>query len=122
MEMTMKLAPIAAAVATLIAAPLFAQGTTPKTDIPPALAKQAKISLDSARAIATKRLPKASIQSQELEQENGRLIYSFDMKTTGKSGIDEVNVNAKTGAIVGRVGHETPKDEQNEAKAEKKKP
>lgn len=116
----MKLATIAAVGAALIATPLFAQGT-PRTDVPPALAKQAKISLDSARAIAMKRLPKASIESQELEQEKGRLIYSFDMKTTGKSGIDEVNVNAKTGAIV-EVGHETPKAERNEAKSEKKKP
>jgi uncharacterized membrane protein YkoI len=121
MEMTMKLASIAAAAATLVAAPVFAQGTTPKTDVPPALAKQAKISLDSARAIAMRRLPKASIESQELEREKGRLIYSFDMKTTGKAGVDEVNVNAKTGAIV-EVGHETPKAEQNEAKSEKKKP
>jgi uncharacterized membrane protein YkoI len=121
MEKVMKLASIAAAAATVVAVPLFAQGTTPKTDVPPALARQAKISLDSARAIATKRLPNASIQSQELEQEKGRLIYSFDMKTTGKSGVEEVNVNAKTGAIVG-VMHETAKDEQNEAKSEKKKP
>ena len=43
------------------------------------------------------------------------------MKTNGKAGIDEVNVNAKTGAIVG-AGHETPKEEQNEARNEKKKP
>jgi len=116
----MKLTLIMAVGTGLIATPLLAQGT-PTTDMPPSLVRQAKISLDSARAIATKRLPKATIQSQELEQENGRLIYSFDMKTAGKSGIDEVNVNAKTGAIVD-VGHESPKDEQNESKSEMKKP
>ncbi len=116
----MKLASIAAVGAALVATPLFAQ-SVPKTDVPPLLAKQAKISLDSARAIAMKRLPKASIESQELEQENGRLIYSFDMKTAGKSGIDEVNVNAKTGAIVD-VGHETPKAERKERRTESKKP
>ena len=116
----MKLALIMAVGTGLVAAPLLAQGT-PKTDMPPTLVKQAKISLDSARTIAMKRLPRAAIQSQELEQENGRLIYSFDMKTVGKSGVDEVNVNAKTGAIV-NVGHESAKDEQKEAKAETKKP
>jgi hypothetical protein len=58
------------------------------------------------------------VQSEELERENGRLIYSFDMKTDGKSGIDEVNVNALNGAIVGKVGHESPKSEAKEAAAE----
>ena len=88
-----------------------AQQTIPApahSDIPAALAREAKISVDSARVIATKRLPRAHIQSEELERENGRLIYSFDMKTPGRSGIDEVNVNALSGAIVGKVGHEAP--------------
>ena len=93
--------------------------TQTKTDIPPALAKSAKISLDSARAIATKRIPNATIESQELEREHGRLIYSFDMKVPGKSGIDEVNVNALNGRIVD-VSHEGPAAEKKEAAAEKK--
>ena len=29
----------------------------------------------------------------ELEKENGKLIYSYDIKTEGKSGIDEVQVS-----------------------------
>jgi len=95
------------------------QGTQTKTDIPPALAKSAKISLDSARAIATKRVANATIESQELERENGRLIYSFDMKVPGKAGITEVNVNARNGHVVG-VSHEGPAAEQKEAAAEKK--
>jgi len=110
----MKLTLIMAVGTGLIATPLLAQGT-PKTDMPPSLVRQAKISLDSARTIAMKRLPKAAIQSQELEQENGRLIYSFDMKTTGKSGIDEVNVDALTGKLVGKVQHESAADEKKEA-------
>jgi uncharacterized membrane protein YkoI len=95
------------------------QGTQPKTDIPPALARSAKISLDSARAIAMKRVANASIESQELEREHGRLIYSFDMKVPGKSGIQEVNVNALNGRVVG-VSHEGPAAEKREAAAEKK--
>ena len=90
-----------------------------KTDIPPALAKSAKISLDSARAIAMKRVANATIQSQELEREHGRLIYSFDMKVPGKAGITEVNVNARTGAVVG-VSHEGPKTEAKEAAQERR--
>lgn len=90
-----------------------------KTDIPAALAREAKISLDSARAIATTRVPNATIQSQELEREHGRLIYSFDMKVADKAGITEVNVNARTGAVVG-VSHEGPKTEAKEAAQERR--
>ena len=98
-----------------------AQQTTPapKSDVPAALAREAKISLDSARTIARAKLPRATIQSEELERENGRLIYSFDMKTAGRSGIDEVNVNAMNGHLVGKVGHESAKSEAKEAAAER---
>lgn len=91
----------------------------PKSDVPAALAREAKISLDSARVIAKAQLPKASVASEELERENGKLIYSFDMKTAGKSGIDEVNVNAMNGALVGKIGHESAKSEAKEAATEK---
>lgn len=92
---------------------------TPKSDVPAALAREAKISLDSARVIAKAQLPKATVQSEELERENGKLIYSFDMKTAGKSGIDEVNVNAMNGSLVGKIGHESAKSEAKEAAAER---
>ncbi len=92
----------------------------PKSDVPAALAREAKISLDSARVIAKAQLPKATVASEELERENGKLIYSFDMKTAGKSGIDEVNVNAMNGALVGKIGHESAKSEAKEAAAEKR--
>jgi uncharacterized membrane protein YkoI len=72
----------------------------------PGLLKKAKITPDSAISIAKATLPKATIGSAEIEQENGKLIYSFDMKTAGKSGIDEVNVDAMTGKLVGKVQHE----------------
>jgi len=98
-----------------------AQSTNPKSDVPAKLAHEAKITLDSARTIAKGRLPKATVQSEELEREGGKLIYSFDMKTAGRSGIDEVNVNAMNGSLVGKVGHEGPADEAKEAKAEHEK-
>ncbi|MEO7218804.1 MAG: PepSY domain-containing protein [Gemmatimonadaceae bacterium] len=98
--------------------PIRSAHPTPKSDVPANLAREARISLDSARVIARAKLPKAYVQSEELERENGKLIYSFDMKTTGKSGIDEVNVNALNGSIVGKIGHESPKSEAKEAAAE----
>jgi uncharacterized membrane protein YkoI len=81
------------------------------------LRAQAKVSEDSARAKALRQVPGGVIQSSELEREGGMLIYSFDIKVAGKSGIDEVNINAITGKIVAKT-HETPKAERKEAKQE----
>src|SRR5438094_413789 len=85
--------------------------------VDPTLAAQAKITLDSARLIALHRVPHGSVASEELERENGRLIYSFDVKVPGKSGIQEVNVNAITGKVLG-VHHEGPATERKEARAD----
>jgi len=94
------------------------------TETKPGLLKRAKISGDSAVAVARARLPKATVNSAEIEEEDGRLIFSFDMKTPGKSGIDEVNVDALTGKLVGKVQHESAADERKEAadEAAKKAP
>lgn len=80
----------------------------------------AYLSQKAARTVAMVRVPKGTIQAQELERENGRLIYSFDMKIPGRSGIDEVNVNALNGEVVGGIQHEAPSSEAKEARAEKK--
>jgi uncharacterized membrane protein YkoI len=85
------------------------------TETKPGLLKRAKITSDSAVAVARARLPKATIHSAEIEEEDGKLIFSFDMKTAGKSGIDEVNVDALTGKLVGKVQHESAADEKKEA-------
>ena len=84
------------------------------------LMKEAKITMAVAKATAMKQVPAAKVKSSELERENGKLIYSFDMKTKGKSGIDEVNVDAMTGELVGAVAHEDAKTEKKEMKAEAK--
>lgn len=91
-----------------------------KTETEADLARMAKISKDSATKIALARVPGATVQSAEIERENGRLIWSFDLRTAGRSGIDEVNVNALTGKVVGKTQHETPKSEKKEAKQEAK--
>ncbi|HEX3928050.1 MAG TPA: PepSY domain-containing protein [Gemmatimonadales bacterium] len=78
----------------------------PKVESQAMLAREAKVTLDSATAVAKKAVPGATVQSHELEREGGKLIYSFEMKTAGKRGIDEVNVDAMTGATVGKVEHE----------------
>jgi hypothetical protein len=96
----------------LAGAPAFADGVTVK-ETKPGLLARAKIKPDAATAAAQAKVPNGTIRSAEIEEEHGKLIYSFDMKTEGKSGIDEVNVDARTGIV--RMQHETAKDEANEA-------
>jgi len=84
-----------------------------------ALQKEAKISEETARATALKEVPNGTVKSSELEREKGKLIYSFDITVPGKTGIEEVNVNAIDGSVVARE-HETPKMEKAEAAKEKK--
>ncbi|MFN2571836.1 MAG: PepSY domain-containing protein [Gemmatimonadales bacterium] len=86
-----------------------AQGSY-KREVPDSLVAKAKITEDSARAVALKRVPGGTIQGLELENEHGHLIYSWDIKVAGKPGITEVHVSALNGRVL-RVEHEgaTPK-------------
>lgn len=106
--------------ALLIAAgTLAAQGVTVKEE-KPGLLKKAKITAEAAITSAQAKLPKATLTSAEIEQEGGKLVYSFDFETAGKTGIDEVNVDAITGKVLA-VEHETPKREAAEAAKDKAK-
>jgi len=84
-----------------------------------ALQKEAKITEAAARATALQQVPNGAVKSSELERENGKLIYSYDITVPGKTGIDEVNVNAIDGTVVAK-SHETPKSEKAEAAKEAK--
>ncbi len=84
-----------------------------------ALAAEAKVAEADARATALKEVPGATVTTFELEKENGKLIYSYDLKVAGEEGIEEVQIDGVTGAIVSHV-HESPADEAKEAAAEGK--
>jgi uncharacterized membrane protein YkoI len=74
--------------ATAVTVAAFAGTTTQKP----------KITMKQARAIALKRAP-GTVKTAELENEHGKLIYSFDIATSAKA-ITEVNVDAINGKIV----------------------
>ncbi|PYQ60785.1 MAG: hypothetical protein DMF58_07065 [Acidobacteria bacterium] len=99
--------------AMMLATPSFAAKET-QAD----LQKEAKISMKKARSIALKKVPNGKIASSELERENGKLIYSFDIKT-GKGGVTEVNVDAINGKVVD-VHEESAAKEAAEKKQEAK--
>jgi uncharacterized membrane protein YkoI len=102
----------------LTASSLCTAGTV-KSDIPADLARQAKVSLETARATALAKVPNGTVKSEELEKEHDRLIYSFDIQVPGKSGIEEVNVDAIDGKVLG-VEHESARTERREKAKEHK--
>jgi uncharacterized membrane protein YkoI len=104
------------------AAPLAGQGQQAMytRNLPAALLKEARVREADAAKTALARVPTAHIQAVELENENGRLIYSYELKVPGRSGVEEVNVNAKTGTVV-NTEHESPASEHGEAKQAKVK-
>jgi uncharacterized membrane protein YkoI len=114
-----RLFPLAFLAITATAAGAQGPGHHKKNETQAELQKEAKMTMAEARALAQRTVPNAAIQAGEIEREGGKLIYSFDMKTAGKSGIDEVNIDAMTGKLVGNQ-HETPKAEQAEAAADAK--
>jgi uncharacterized membrane protein YkoI len=115
----MKYTSLVAAAAVALAGSVAHAQATYKRDIPDSLAKEAKITETAAAATAQKRVPKGTIEAVELEREKGKLMFSYDIKTAGKSGVDEVNVDAITGKIIG-FSHESAATEKKEAAAEAK--
>jgi uncharacterized membrane protein YkoI len=83
------------------------------------LRAEAKITEVAARATALAEVPGGRVQKGELERESGKLVYSYDVKTDGKSGVDEIWVDAITGKVI-KKEHETPAKERAEAKKEAK--
>lgn len=110
---------LAIALSAVFAAPLFAQNVKVSEE-KPGLLKKAKITVEAATATALGKAPGGKVEKAEIENEDGKLIYSFDIKVAGKAGITEVGVDAMTGAVV-NVEHEDAAAEAKEAKADKAK-
>lgn len=86
------------------------------------LAAQAKIARADAEKIALAQVAGGTVKEGELEKENGKLVWSFDIATPGTQNITEILVDAVTGAIVAKE-IETPADQEKEkqGKAKEKK-
>jgi uncharacterized membrane protein YkoI len=96
----------AAAAAQQPAATDTAHKATYTREVPDSLLAQAKVGEDSARTLALSHAGGGTVQALELEREDGKLIWSFDIKVPGKAGITEVNVSALDGSLVG-LEHES---------------
>jgi uncharacterized membrane protein YkoI len=88
------------------------------------LKKMAKVSMKEARATAVKLVGQEMIQKAtggELEVEEGCLVYSFDLRLRSGDGVEEVMVDAVSGAIISRK-HESPAEEAAEKAADQASP
>jgi hypothetical protein len=86
-----------------------------------ASAQTTKVGMKKAKEIAMHQVT-GKIKSSELEKENGKLIYSFDIRNS-KGTITEVTVDAYTGAVISTEEESAEKEaaEKQAEKAEKKK-
>ena len=84
------------------------------------LEAKAKISKAEAKKTALAKVPGGKVKEGELEEENGKLIWSFDIATKGSKDITEVAVDAITGEVVS-VTTETPADQAKEKAEDAKK-
>lgn len=79
----------------------------------------AKISQAEAEQIAIAQLKSEAVTSSsaELESEHGCLIWSFDLHVAGKSGVQEIQVDAGNGKVLS-VKHESVQQEATELSKE----
>lgn len=90
---------------------------------PSELASKAKVSESDARKTALAAIPGTDadkkVTEAELEVEHGYLVWSFDVKVTGKPGSEEVLVDAGTGKVLA-TKHESEEEEAAEAREDAK--
>lgn len=79
------------------------------------LQSRARISREQALQIALTKAPGGTLKSGELEEEKGKLIWSFDISVPTSKDITEVSVDAITGDVIS-VEQETPAQEEKEKK------
>jgi hypothetical protein len=92
-----------------------------KSKIPASLKSQARVSVEDARATAIKKVP-GEIKEEELEKENGKLVYSFDIQATGQKDITEVQVSAMDGTIVSMEREDAASEAKEQKQDATKKP
>jgi uncharacterized membrane protein YkoI len=79
----------------------------------------AQINDDSARVLALIQVPGGRITEGGIETEDGKLLYSFDIAVPGKEGLEEIHIDAMTGAV---LAHEHETEESEAAEKAKESP
>jgi len=110
---------IAGGLTAVAAGTASAQQPTYKRDLPDSLMRFAKVTEAQAVAKVHQRIPTGRITALEMEREKSALIYSFDVTVPGKTGTEEVNIDAVTGKMW-PLEHESAAAERRESAAEKR--
>lgn len=63
-------------------------------------AAAAKVPYDRAEITALELVPGGSVVTGELAREHGRLVWLFDVSVPGSRNVREIQVDARTGAVV----------------------
>ena len=61
---------------------------------------RARITQDSARAVALARVPRGAVQASALKLQSGTLVYIYDISVPGKDGLEELHVSAVDANVV----------------------
>jgi uncharacterized membrane protein YkoI len=77
--------------------------------LPASLHAASAITRERAEATALRLVPGGTVVIGDLEQENGRLVWLLDISIPGSRNLREIQVDARTGAVVSNT-LETPTD------------
>jgi hypothetical protein len=102
------------ACSVLVATGCFSCESTPKPS-------EAAVPRAKAEATALARVKGGKITEGELEKEDGKLVWSFDISQPGTKDIKEIQVDAKTGAIVSEETESAEDEAAEKAKEAKEK-
>ena len=87
------------------------------------LEAQARISKADAEKTALAKVPGGTVKESDIEKENGKLVWSFDISIPNSPDIMEVQVDALTGEVIS-AEKESPakqaKEKEEDAKEKKK--
>ena len=100
-------------ICSVLAAALLAGCATEKSESQARLMAQAKVSKDAAQQTALAKVPNGTVKEAEIEKEDGKLQWSFDVTTPDSKDITEVNVDAMTGDVIS-VDKESAQSEAKE--------
>jgi uncharacterized membrane protein YkoI len=76
----------------------------------PGLLARARVHPDSAVSILRRAGATGDVVEAEIEEEHGRLVYCFDVELPD-GGVEEVTIDAMTGAVVGREREDADDEE-----------
>jgi len=100
---------IAAGLALAVAAPLSAQAAKPaarqqqpaaKHETKATLRSEAKIKEKDARKTALAEVPNGKVTKHDIAREDGKVVYTYDIRAQGKPGYEAVQVDAISGQVV----------------------